>query len=174
MPGHELEAPVWRMLLPPEGATAAADGAGIRFLAISPRRGSWREALAREGREAQSGDLLVVTCEGGLPQTLAHLFTHREWVRRRRPRLRAVIRALGNENFTIERTLAIWPSARNPRIVLESGMFRAHRWLQRSGVLGGGGRSTWKRAVLRSPALTIITYLLPPAVALLARKQGAV
>jgi hypothetical protein len=126
--------------------------------------------LSNATERVPSGGVLLLTCERGSHRAILRLVSSGRWRRVRTPSLRRLARVLRNAEFDIEARYAVWPSADRPRIVVPADSYAAVRWIQRSGVLGGGGERLITRMLARSRLFTPMAFLLAPAVAIVARK----
>jgi hypothetical protein len=165
--------PVWRILLPAEddGRATGPESPHVSTCELSDQS-SWRPALTAAMKRVPAKGALVVTADRGLPQALLRLASHGRWKRRRSPALREVTALLHQSGFEICSEYAIWPSTGRPRVALRASSLRAFKWVQRSGVLGGGGDRVVARALARSALFTPVAYLLAPRAAFIARRRG--
>jgi hypothetical protein len=159
--------PVWRLVLPrDEHGTSTKSSAPV--LLIGNGGVSGRQLKKRI--DVPAGGKLLVTFDRGFARGLADLFARGRLQRRTTASRRRMIRTLRESGLVVEAEYDVWPSAEAPRLVLRRGDLSAIRWVRRSGVLGGGGRTLWKRALARSPLMTVIAWLFPLAGAVLARR----
>lgn len=129
----------------------------------------WTAELERVALRLAEGDRLLLVFERPWPRALMRLATGHPSVPSLRP-LRAVANLHRAGLIPAER-YAVWPDIRAPRIAVPYWRYRAVAWLQRDGVLGGGGRHLVVRALARSRALTPLVWLSAPVVAVVARKS---
>jgi hypothetical protein len=166
--------PVWRILLPAEDDGRTTGPESLRVSACElPDRNSWRPKLMAATKTVAAKGTLVVTADRSFPQALLRLVSHRRWKRRTSPALREVRAMLNESGFEILTEYAVWPSRGKPRVALRASSFRAFNWIQRSGVLGGGGDRVAARALARSALFTPVAYFLAPRAALIARRRGS-
>ncbi len=166
--------PVWRILLSAEedGPSGGSESLRVNTCELLDRN-SWRPALTAAMEAIPPSGFLVVNADRGLPQALLGLVSHGRWRRSRPPSLRKVRALLHESRFEILTEYTVWPSTGSPRVALRTSSFRAFSWIQRSGVLGGGGDRVGARALARSALFTPIAYVLAPRVAFIARRLGA-
>jgi hypothetical protein len=126
--------------------------------------------LSNATERIPSGGVLLMTCERGSHRAILRLLSSGRWRRVRTPSLRRLARVLRNAELDIEARYAVWPSADRPRVVVPADSYAAVRWIQRSGVLGGGGERLSTRMLARSRLFTPLAFLLAPAVAVVGRK----
>jgi hypothetical protein len=126
--------------------------------------------LSNATERVPPGSVLLLTCERGSHRAILRLLSSGRWRRVRTPSLRKLARVLRNAELDIEARYAVWPSADCPRVVVSADSYAAVRWVQRSGVLGGGGEGFIARTLARSRLFTPFAFLLAPAVAVVARK----
>ena len=161
--------PVWQLILPKGGK----GGKPFELCELGGSGPDWHAALAGSMEGVSEEGILLVTCERGGRGALLRLLSHRRWHRVRTPRISLLERALRDEGFEIVARYDVWPSARAPRVVLPGRSYPALRWVQRSGVLGGGGRRLLTRGLARSALFTPLSVLLTPGVAIVARRRKA-
>jgi hypothetical protein len=163
--------PVWQLL----GDSPEARGEdGVHpgeMCDLSVPGDAWRELLAAAARRVPPGGVLLVASERGFNRAFLQLVRHGQWQRGRSASTAQLIRALRTGDFDIEARYSVWPSVRTPRVVLPARQYRASRWVQRSGVLGGGGTRLLARALARSAPLGPVTFLLAPGTAIVARRR---
>jgi hypothetical protein len=162
--------PVWRLL---RTSSAGPIGDVVALCELPDSDSAWRGALAAASAPVPPGEALMVACERGTHGAILHFLAHRRWLRVHTPSIRRVVESLRNEGFDIEDTYSVWPSARRPRVVVPARSYRSLRSVQRSGVLGGGGTSLIGRSLASSVLAARLTYHLPPATAIVARKRIA-
>jgi hypothetical protein len=161
--------PIWRLLVGP------IDRQGERVYPIrleeksAPGVGR-AEILSNATDQIPSGGVLLLTCERGNHRAILQLLSSGRWRRVRTQSLRRLARDLRDAELDIEARYAVWPSADCPRVVVSADSYAAVRWVQRSGVLGGGGEGLIARALARSRLFTPFAFLLAPAMAIVARK----
>jgi hypothetical protein len=126
--------------------------------------------LSNATERVPPGGVLLLTCERGSHRAILRLLSSGRWRRVRTPSLRKLARVLRNAELDIEARYAVWPSADRPRVVVPADCYAAVRWVQRSGVLGGGGQRLITRTLARSRLFTPLSFLLAPGVAVVARK----
>jgi hypothetical protein len=166
--------PVWRILLSAEehGPSTGSESPRVNTCELLDRS-SWRPALTAAMESIPTSGFLLVNAHRGLPQALLGFVSHARWRRSRSPSLRKVRALLHESGFEILTEYAVWPSTGSPRVALRASSFRAFNWIQRSGVLGGGGDRVGARALARSALFTPVAYVLAPRVAFIARRLGA-
>jgi hypothetical protein len=166
--------PIWRILLPAEnvGRTTGPESLRASTCELSDR-GSWRPKLMAAMETVAAKGALLVTADRSFPQALLGLVSHSRWKRRRSPALREVRALLHESGFEVLTEYAVWPSRGMPRVALRASSFRAFNWIQRSGVLGGGGDRVGARALARSALFTPVAYFLAPRAALIARRRDS-
>jgi hypothetical protein len=164
--------PVWRILLPAgdDGRPTGPESPPVSTCELS-EQSSWRPALTAAMETVPAEGTLLVTADRGLPQALLGLVSHGRWKRKRSPALREVTALIHQSGFEICSEYVIWPSTGRPRVALRASNLRAFRWVQRSGVLGGGGDRVVARALARSALFTPVAYLLAPRAAFVARRR---
>lgn len=133
---------------------------------------SWRAELTAATKTTPPEGLLLILADRGLSQALLRFLSHGRWRRAKSASLRKLRAQLRESRFEVVAEYVIWPSSGSPRVALRAASFRALRWVQRSGVLGGGGNRLWARALARSALFTPLAYLLAPRVALVARNSA--
>jgi hypothetical protein len=166
---REPISPVWPLLLPDRGSSEKP----IELCELGEAGPDWHPPLAGSMEAVADEGILLVTCERGGRGALLRLLNHRRWRRVRTPRISQLERALRDGGFEIVARYDVWPSARAPRVVLPGRSYPALRWVQRSGVLGGGGRRLLTRGLARSALFTPLSVLLTPGVAIVARRRKA-
>jgi hypothetical protein len=165
--------PVWRILLSAENDGPSPGSESLRVITCELLdRESWRGALTEAMEMIPPNGFLLVNSHRGLPQAVLELVSHARLKRSRSPSLRKVRALLHESGFEILTEYSIWPSTGSPRVAFRASSFRAFRWIQRSGVLGGGGDRVRARALARSALFTPVAYLLSPRVAFVARRPG--
>lgn len=163
------ELPIWRLTLPPEERESAHDVevAGIPLAKLGDDLVGTLQMIARtvpvDGRFLLLVDRSVV-------RGFLDLLSQGRWRRRRSLRRRQLMRGLRYWGFEVLAEYDVWPSSETPRILVPHRSLPAVRWIRRSGVLGGGGRVLWKRAIARSPFMTVLAWAFCPASAILARR----
>lgn len=165
-----LSRSIWRLLLPASGDASPnrKDPLPARHAAL--RGEDWTATLEEGAASIPVGGLLLLTWDNCVWRALAGLFAHGRLPRDRGPGHRNLLRTLERCGFETEAEYAVWPSGDAPRIALPRQSVSGVRWIRRSGVLGGGGRVLWKRALARSPLITVVAWLFPAAGALVARR----
>jgi len=161
--------PIWQLLvgsLERQGERAYP----IRLEEISAPGVGRAEMLSNATEQVPSGGVPLLTCERGSHRAILRLLSSGRWRRVRTPSLRRLARDLRDAELDIEARYAVWPSADRPRVVVSADSYAAVRWVQRSGVLGGGGEGLIARTLARSRLFTPFAFLLAPAVAVVARK----
>jgi hypothetical protein len=166
----EPVSPIWQLLLP-EKDTGGGKPDELCLLG-APGLG-WQTHLAASIDRVPGGGTLLLTCERGGRGAILRLLSHGRWRRVRTPRIPLLERALRDAGFDVLARYSVWPSAATARIVLPVGNYPALRWVQRSGVLGGGGKRLVTRALARSSFFTPLSALLAPGVAIIARRKDA-
>ncbi|MGH2817511.1 MAG: hypothetical protein ACRDJS_03495 [Actinomycetota bacterium] len=162
--------PIWQLLLPGKDT---GSGKPYELCELGAPGPGWPSALAAAIERVPVGGTLLVTCERGNRGAILGLLSHRRWRRVRTPRIPLLERALRDAGFDVVARYSVWPSARTARVVLPAGNYSALRWVQRSGVLGGGGKRLFTRALARSAFFTPVSALLTPAVAIVSHRTSA-
>ena len=160
--------PIWQLLVP-EGD----DGKAHELCELGAPGPEWHTVLAHTIERVGRGGTLLLTCERGGRGAILRFLSHGRWTRIRTPRIQLLERALREAGFEVLARFSVWPSTASARIVLPAGSYPALRWVQRSGVLGGGGRRLVTRALARSAFFTPLSAFLAPGVAIVARRRGA-
>ena len=166
---REPISPVWPLLLPDRCSSEKP----IELCELGEAGLDWHPPLAGSMEAVSDEGILLVTCERGGRGAFLRLLSHRRWRRVRTPRISQLERALRDGGFEIVARFDVWPSARAPRVVFPSRSYPALRWVQRSGVLGGGGRRLLTRGLARSALFTPLSVLLTPGVAIVAHRRKA-
>jgi hypothetical protein len=159
--------PIWQLLLPDE---EARDGDPYELCELWEAGQRWQALLAGAIDRVPMGGKLLLTCERGGSRAVLRLLSRGRWNRTRTPRIQLVERALRDAGFEIVARYSVWPSAHTARVVLPAGNYPALRWVQRSGVLGGGGKRLITRALARSAFFTPVSALITPAVAIVSHR----
>jgi hypothetical protein len=162
--------PIWQLLLPGEDA---GDGNPYELCELGEAGQQWQAVLAAAIERVPVGGNLLLTCERGGSRAILQLLSRGRWRRTRTPRIPLLERALRDAGFEIVARYSVWPSAHTARVVLPAGNYPALRWVQRSGVLGGGGKRLVTRALARSALFTPVSALITPAVAIVSHRTRA-
>lgn len=158
------DSPIWRLI---------AESAGVRpqqaavILPVTDE--DWRGDFAAALELAEPGDLIFAVVGRGTARAMLGLLSHGVWRHTTSPGLAEVGDVLRRLGVRVEQRYALWPSADQVRVAFPRPSYRVNAWVQRSGVLGGGGRRVWARALARSPLFTPLSRLLTPGVALVGR-----
>lgn len=166
-----LTHPVWRLLVSRAAIRAGDEVPPSETIVCrfpDPAR-PWRLALEEAIAAVPPGGILLVTCDRAVPRAILGVLARRRLRLTHAPTVRAMMHALRRPGVEVRGRYAVWPSVGAPRVALEAGSYDALRWVQRSGVLGGGGRSLPLRALARSSLFTPFAFILSPGVALVAR-----
>lgn len=165
-----LRSSVWRLIAESAGvaATSAERTTPVELVGTNRR---WQPVLIEAARGTDPGCVIFVAFDRGLAKAFLGLFAHRVWRRVSSPSFKHVVRALDAAGMQVEQRYALWPSVQGVRVALQQPAGPSLVWLQRSGVLGGGGRRIWGRVLARSWLLTPFLRLLTPGVALVARRE---
>jgi hypothetical protein len=166
--------PIWRIVLShANDGTAGGSGAGSKAVWLPlHERSDWRAVLDETMGRMSCGDILLLTFDLDISRRVLTLLARRRWEAGLYPPARAIFQRLRQGGFRIEEKYAVWPSARIPRVCFPATSFRPLYWVQRSGVLGGGGHNLIARALARSALFTPFAFLLAPGVAVLARSES--
>jgi len=163
-----LALPVWQALFP--GGQAEALEGSICVLSGSERR--WREQLLGAAGATSENDWLLVSADRS---TAVRLLKIVPWRRsqsggvRSRSAVVAAARDVGLETVAI---YTVWPSSGLPKVAYPVDDYGAFRWLQRTGVIGGGGGRIWARLLARSRFTTPFLWALAPGMILVCIKRG--
>jgi hypothetical protein len=168
-----LEHPVWRLVASRDAIPAGDPPPSETVLChLHDTSRHWRLALEDGIGTAPRDRVVVVVYDRALPRAVLGALARR-WRRpARTPRVGVLLRTLRRQGVEVRSRYAIWPSVTAPRVAIEAGNYRSLRWIQRSGVLGGGGRSLVLRALARSFLFTPFAFVLAPGVALVVRVTG--
>jgi hypothetical protein len=165
---------VWALLALPEDATGGRSGiGGVSVVAcdLEHAGGSWRDLLHDEIERVPPGGALGVTGARVIPMALLEMLSHARWRRVAGPSRQRVEDALRRSGLDVIGRYRMWPTSRNPRVA--SSGARAAGWMQRSGVLGGGGNRMLMRAVARSRLVTPLVGFLAPRYGVVATRAAA-
>jgi hypothetical protein len=165
----ESISPIWQLLVPED---TGGDKPYELCQLGAPGLG-WQTVLAAAIDRTPDGGTLLLTCERGSRGAILRLLSHGRWRRVRTPRIPLLEQVLREAGFEVLARYSVWPSAATARIVLPAGSYPALRWVQRSGVLGGGGRRLVTRALARSAFFTPLSAFLAPGLAIVALRRGA-
>jgi hypothetical protein len=156
--------PMWAALLAASADRAEGEGdrRGPEIVAcdLEGSGASWRDRLRAAIDQVPPGGTLGVSGNRAIPTVLLGA---RSQARRRRvtaPPPRRVEEALSDAGLRVVGRYRVWPSSKDPRIAWSGSS--AAGWMQRSGVLGGGGERILGRAAARSRLVTpLVTFLAP-------------
>lgn len=158
--------PVWRLI-----GEDALGSAPLRFSTPVALAGKgWKSDLASAVTTVDRGGMIFFTFDRGLARAALRLLAHGEWQRPVTPSTSGVRRALSADGMEVLQVYALWPSAEQVRLAVSEPSGRRLGWVQRSGVLGGGGSRIWRRALARSRLFSPFVHLLRPSVAVVARR----
>jgi hypothetical protein len=132
---------------------------------------SWRDTLQAAIDRVPPGGALGVTGDRAVPMAVLEVLSHARWRRAAGPSPRRVQDVLRRGGLDVIGRYRMWPSSRNPRIA--SSGSRAAAWMQRSGVLGGGGNRMLMRAAARSRLTTPLVASLAPRYGVVATRAVA-
>jgi hypothetical protein len=166
----EATSPLWELLLPEEDT---GHERSYELCELGSPGPGWQGVLVAAIDRVPVEGTLLLTCERGGRRAILRFLSHGHWRRVPTPLISRLERTLRNAGFETLARYNVWPSAASARIVLPAGSYPALRWVQRSGVLGGGGRRLVTRALARSALFTPLSVLLAPGVAIVARRSGA-
>lgn len=159
-----LDSPIWRLIAENAGARPEQ---GAVILPVTDD--DWRDDFVASLALAEPGDLIFAVVGRGKARAVLGLLSHGVWRHTASPGLAEVGDVLRRLGVRVEQRYALWPSAHQVRLAFPKPSYRVNAWVQRSGVLGGGGRRVWARALARSPLFTPLSRLLTPGVALVGR-----
>lgn len=148
---------LWRLLGPEPS----------RVVRVSELGSAWKDDLEAALARQTSGPVIVVA-ERPLAGWVLAVLSRRKLRRQTQPSPRVLHQVLGALG-SIETVYDLWPSAAAPNIAFRRLDRPARRWVQRSGVLGLGGRSIWLRALTRSFLFGPFLKAITPAVAMVVR-----
>ena len=163
-----LDLPLWRALFP-GGQTEALEGS---ICALSGSEHHWREQLRAAAGATSENDWLLVAADRS---TAVRLLKIVPWRPSRSGQVRsrsAVVAAARDAGLETVATYTVWPSSGLPRVAYPVDNYRAFRWLQRTGVIGGGGGRIWARLLARSRFTTPLLWALAPGMILVCIKRG--
>jgi hypothetical protein len=164
--------PIWRILLSyaTEGTPGRSGEAGSNAVWLPLNESSdWRGVLDEAMGRMSGGDILLLTFDLGISRRVLTLLARRRWRSGHYPPARAIFQRLRQAGLKIEGKYVVWPSVSLPRVCFPATSFRPLHWVQRSGVLGGGGNNLIARALARSALFTPFAFLLAPGVAVVTR-----
>ena len=158
----DLDLPVWRALLPSQ------DSEACHVLHLDGSEVEWRAEL-RKAVDSRAEWFLIA---GDRAAALALLKLlpwrkHSGGVGASRATILEAVSSVGLEPISL---YSVWPTAGSPRVAYPLGAKRSFRWLQRSGVIGGGGSRVWARMLAQSRFATPILSLLAPGIILVSRR----
>lgn len=153
---------VWDLIVPREGSETDY------MICRLSRTNQWQSDLEAALTEAHEKEWLIVAFDR-LGFRSVRTILRRGRFSLRGPRERAVLKLLAQRGFSLHARYVLWPSATRPRIVHEPSRHAA-RYLQRSGVLGGG-RGPVTRFLARTLLLAPAIWWLTPAVALVVHRE---
>lgn len=158
-------APVWRLI----AESAGTDQGGSEAVVVNAAHVHWRDDFSAALAGAEPGELIFATVDRRTVRAVLGLLAHGVWRRPPAPTVAEVADFLREWGVQLEQRYALWPSAQHVRVAYRQPSPRASSWVQRSGVLGGGGRRVWARALARSALFTPFSRLMTPGVALMGR-----
>ncbi len=158
---HEAANPIWVLL----GANRDSEA----VLWVAPENGEWDQSLRRAVSGLDGDQRLIVSVPRPLARWALQILARRSPRRPEGPGPAAIRRVLDDLGMVVEHSYTLWPSAASPRLANPHANRRAFYWLQRSGVLGGGGQRLWARALARSLLFTPLAVVLAPGIALVAQ-----
>jgi hypothetical protein len=164
--------PIWRLLASVDTKpTNGEEVAEAIICTLHTDGGSWKPALLAALENIPPGTALLITAELGLSAAIVRR-PRLPWRRDSRPSRRKLVRLVEESGVVVEALYDVWPSARSPRVVVGASGSPAFRWMQRSGILGGGRRLP-VRALARSPLFTALGRIASPGIAIVARRKEA-
>lgn len=152
---------LWRLLSPEP----------IQVIGPQDLAENWETKLSEAFAEQRAGTVIVVV-DRRLAHFVRRVLSRPKRVRHRQPPLRRLRRHLESMG-TVEATYDLWPSGDSPNIAWKASDSRTRAWVQFSGILGLGGRSTVVRAALRSRLASPLVRMLTPAEALVVRPSAS-
>ena len=126
---------------------------------------NWEELLSHSLASLTLGALVVIA-ERSTARSILSFLARRKRMRIDGPSPREVRAVIERSGKVVYESYDLWPSAQYPKIIFQSSPKNVRRWVQRTGILGGGGTRLWARAATRSRVFTPFVKLLTPAVAL--------
>ncbi len=166
--------PIWALLASSaDGVEVAGDRRGAEIIAcdLEGSGASWPDLLRAAIDQVPAGGALAVTGNRAFTTTLLGARSKAARRRATAPPRRRVEEALRRTGFSVVGRYRMWPSSQDPRIAWSG--WRAAAWMQRSGVLGGGGERLLRRAAARSSLVTPLVSLLAPGYAVTATRPMA-
>jgi hypothetical protein len=163
--------PIWALLAPfANGIEGEGDprGAGIVACDLEGSGPLWRDLLRAAIDQVPPGGALGVTGNRAIPSILLGALSKTRRRRATAPPPRRVEEALRGTGLSVVGRYRLWPSSHDPRIAWSGP--RAAAWMQRSGVLGGGGERMLRRAAARSRIITPLVSFLAPGYAVAATR----
>ena len=161
---------VWALMALSEDGAAGRDGERIVACDLEDAGASWRDDLQAAIDRVPPGGALCVTGARTIPMAVLEA-SHARWRWVAGPSPRRLQDALRRGGLDVVGGYRMWPASRNPRVA--SSGSRAAAWMQRSGVLGGGGNRMLMRAVARSRVVTPLVGSLAPRYAVVAMRVAA-
>jgi hypothetical protein len=132
---------------------------------------SWREQLIEHLKQHPNEPVLIL-CDRPAPLNIAKSLLRGRKVSRP-PTHGRIVGHLTEAGWKHTGSLAIWPSADVCRVAYPLEARAVGTALQHTGVIGGGGRRLWLRALLRSRLASRANRHLIPAVAVSGLPAGA-
>jgi hypothetical protein len=163
--------PMWALLAP---VATGVEGAGDRRepeIVVCDLEGPgapWRDRLRAAIDRVPPGGALGVSGNRAIPTALLGALSRARWRRVTAPPPRRVEGALSEAGLRVTGRYRVWPSSQDPRIAWSGS--HAAGWMQRSGVLGGGGERILGRAAARSRLVTPLVTFLAPGYAVVATR----
>jgi hypothetical protein len=170
--GSDMIHPIWALLALSEDGVGGGGDTGEEQVVACELEGaavSWDRALRAAVDQVPPGGVLAVTGSRAMPKAVLGLLGHARRGRVSAPSPLRVEEELRGAGFDVTGSYRLWPSSQNPRIATCGS--RAASWIQRSGVLGGGGERMLMRAVARSGVLTPLVRFLAPGFAIVANRR---
>jgi hypothetical protein len=158
--------PIWVLLASMFGISH--DVVGTEIVKVPAQQG-WKLSLLNVATAGSVPFLLVG--DAGRARSLLRLLAHGRWEKWSGPSRREVIRTAQSLGISVEHIYILWPSTDAPRVAVRLADRRAMRWVQGSGVLGGGGDWVVTRFVARWNILSSLVTSLAPGYALVCIKQ---
>lgn len=163
--------PMWALLAPSvDRVEGEGDRRGPEIVAcdLEGSGPSWRDRLRAAIDQVPPGGALGVSGNRAIPTAVLGALSNARWHRVTAPPPRRVEEALSDAGLRVVGRYRVWPSSQDPRIAWSGS--RAAGWMQRSGVLGGGGERILGRAAARSRFLTPLVSFLAPGYAVAATR----
>lgn len=144
---------------------------GVTFL-LTDSNSDYDTNLRQRVELLSEGDVFVVATGRPFARHWVRFGSRRRQLRSGGIRLPHLLRSVNSLGFEVERVFAVWPSAEAPLLAVPVRGRHAMRWVQRTGILGGGGDRMWLRILMRSSLFTTLVTHLYPAVAVVARRKS--